>query len=385
MRREALRLKIVKKYLYSKEIYGWKYCMRDCLEKFGACSQSNLFMCLRESMIKEMPHFYREVLQVWAQFLPQIYYKCDMLELVLNQPVFLNPKITDKGHMQENKSFMKVGLYRIKDYVYEVVPGFLPSQAILDITMEGNENMRKGTVINVFEKIKSSIPKSWIALIDKQEVKTKEYKFPEMYIEQNGCKVELAKIPLKVFYRIMLKKEVKRPTAEIYWRKVYPEIKLEMLWKNLHVRYNSIECEQNDLMFRHNRVYTKEVLHQIDKSIGRECDVCDEEVENLMHLYVECQGLEEYHELLKQLVRKNWEKIQFVDEEWSKIFLFGMVKEKNVKGNLYLLNMVLSYARYAVRLRRNVAYFDKKKGKCVVYFQSLVKTTHKDDLYLYEY
>lgn len=46
VRREALRLKIVKKYLYSKEIYGWKYCMKECLEKIGACSQSNLFMCL---------------------------------------------------------------------------------------------------------------------------------------------------------------------------------------------------------------------------------------------------------------------------------------------------------------------------------------------------
>jgi len=300
-------------------------------------------------------------------------YKCDTIELVLNQPVFLNPKITDRGHVLENKKFMKVGLYQIKDYVYEVVPWFLPSQAILDIVMEGNENMWKGTIVNAFEKIKSSIPKSWIALIERQEVKTKEYKFPEMYIEQNNCKVELAKMLLKGFYRIMLKKEVKRPTSEIYWRKVYPEIKSEMLWKNLHIRYNSIECEQNDFMLRHNRLYTKEVLHQIDKSIGRKCDVCDGEVENLMHLYVECQGLEEHHEMLKQLVRKNWEKTHFVDEEWSKIFLFGMVREKNVKGNLHLLNMVLSYARYAVRLRKNVAYFEKRKENVWCIFKALLK------------
>jgi len=44
VRREALRLKVVKKYLYNKETYGWKHCMRDCLEKFGALSESNLFV-----------------------------------------------------------------------------------------------------------------------------------------------------------------------------------------------------------------------------------------------------------------------------------------------------------------------------------------------------
>lgn len=100
---------------------------------------------------------------------------------------------------------MKVGLYQIKDYMYEIVPGFLPSQAILDIVMEENENMRKSTVLNIFEKIKNSIPRDWIALIDKQVLKTKEYKFPEMYIVQSGCKVELSKVPLKGFYRIMVK------------------------------------------------------------------------------------------------------------------------------------------------------------------------------------
>lgn len=72
VRRKALRLKIVKKYLYGKEVYGWKYCMKYCLEKFGACSQSNLFMYLKESMIKDVPQFYKEVLQAWLQFLPQV-------------------------------------------------------------------------------------------------------------------------------------------------------------------------------------------------------------------------------------------------------------------------------------------------------------------------
>lgn len=114
-----------------------------------------------------------------------------------------------------------------------------------------------------------------------------------------------------------------------------------MLWKNLNIRFNSIECQQNDFILRHNRVYTKEVLHQIDKSIARECDVCNREVETLMHLYVQCKGLKEYHELLKQCVRKNWEEIKFVDEEWSKLFLFGMVKERNVKGNVHLNQMCM--------------------------------------------
>lgn len=62
-------------------------------------------MCLKESMIKDVSQFYKEVLQAWVQFLPQVSYKCNMPKLVLNQPVFLNPKILDKGKMLENKKF----------------------------------------------------------------------------------------------------------------------------------------------------------------------------------------------------------------------------------------------------------------------------------------
>ena len=105
----------------------------------------------------------------------------------------------------------------------------------------------------------------------------------------------------------------------------------------------------------------------------RECDGCDSEVESLMHFYVECQSLKDYHELLKQCVRKNWEEIKFVDKEWGRMFLFGMVQEKKVRGNVQLLNMMLSFARYAVRLRRNVAYFEKRKENVWCIFRTLIK------------
>ena len=104
-------------------------------------------------MLGNIPLFYREVFEARGQFLPNIYYECTILENILNQPIFLNPKIKCNNMTLFCKYFMRAGMRQIGDIVYEVIPGFLPLQAIYDNVVEIDEEISKTTVENMYKKI----------------------------------------------------------------------------------------------------------------------------------------------------------------------------------------------------------------------------------------
>ena len=68
--------------------------------------------------------------------------------------------------------------------------------------------------------------------------------------------------------------------------------------------------------------------------------------------------------------------------EWKELWLFGM-NGKMVGGNVGLLNLCLSHARFAVKQRRNIAHYEGR----VVEVWDLTKRSIKRDvgmLFLYK-
>jgi len=70
------------------------------------------------------------------------------------------------------------------------------------------------------------------------------------------------------------------------------------------VKWNSIECEHFDFLFRHNRVFNNMVISRFDVNVKKECDVCGTGVETCMHEFVECRDLDGYFGQIKQLKNK---------------------------------------------------------------------------------
>lgn len=69
------------------------------------------------------------------------------------------------------------------------------------------------------------------------------------------------------------------------------EVGCYCIMENAYLPGNKLECENNDFKIRQNRIFTKVVLHQINKEIKRECDICGRVSENVLHLFVECEEL----------------------------------------------------------------------------------------------
>lgn len=75
--------------------------------------------------------------------------------------------------------------------------------------------------------------------------------------------------------------------------------------------------------------------------------------------------------VIKGLVKKGMGK-DVTGDEWRNPFLFGInINKKDRKVNLW--NMVLSNARYAIWVRRNMAYYDKKKVDVMAMFKTILR------------
>lgn len=122
VKRNAIRVKTIKKYLCGKVEYGWKGYMRKYLNEGGGCGEEGVFMVLKKPMIGKMPLFYQEVFTAWAKFVVNVNYECENINQVHNQPIFLNPRIRNRGgKMLYNILFMRAGVRKVKDLAYEYV------------------------------------------------------------------------------------------------------------------------------------------------------------------------------------------------------------------------------------------------------------------------
>ncbi len=101
-------------------------------------------------------------------------YECENINQIHKQPIFLNPKIRMKGKMFYNRLYMKAGVRQVKDVAYEYVKGFLPNRAIYDYVVEWDDEIEKSKVDSVCENIKTSLPRSWVEMIERETAKTGE-------------------------------------------------------------------------------------------------------------------------------------------------------------------------------------------------------------------
>lgn len=194
-----------------------------------------------------------------------------------------------------NMLFMRAEVRKVKDLTYEYVKGFLPNRAIYDCVVGWDDEIEKAKVDGECKNIKTSLPERWVEGIERETVKVGDWGMPEMYIVENGRKKFLWEINVKTIYKMMVRKEIKVPASEAVWPRLFPDLKVKTIWRNLNVKYNGLDCENLDFKLRHNRIYTKVVIHQMNKNVSRECYICETETETLMHIFFECKELEEFH------------------------------------------------------------------------------------------
>jgi hypothetical protein len=114
------------------------------------------------------------------------------------------------------------------------------------------------------------------------------------------------------------------------------------------------------------------------------CDICSNEIEDIMHLFVKCTELYNFHMYVSKQVEELFENCDSDQKNYivyEEIFILGL--NRTIKGvNVNFINFMLSVARYCVFRRRNLV----KNNMNSIDIIRLFKYTLKHYVvYFYEY
>lgn len=185
-------------------------------------------------------------------------------------------------------------------------------------------------------------------------------------------------------YNKLVGDNIKRPAALSMWVIELGEEKAGRLWKHCNLKYNHLEWKDLDFRIRHNVIYSKSVLHKIDKEVDKVCAVCKQEDETLMHLFFNCIELRKMYELLGNIFHRKWgTKVKWKDWKW--VYFVVLNKEQSEShADVHLMNILICAAKYATWLRRNLALFEKKIVNVITIFKNILEVYKKTLSYYLE-
>ena len=144
------------------------------------------------------------------------------------------------------------------------------------------------TAENVLESVKEGMPGDWRRMIENESMKGGVNEV-ELYVGEGL--IPLGKVTARIIDKMLRKKDIRRPASDKVWMKVMIGMDVKKIWENIRVKGNSVECENLDFLFRHNRVFNNLTISMFDSRVNKESDVCKDGVENCMHEFFECSML----------------------------------------------------------------------------------------------
>jgi hypothetical protein len=213
IRMKSMRIKTIKRFMNDDEMV-WKKIMSFFINKCGKMGDYFLWMNFKDNMLGKIPEFYKEVLRAWKVFKENVQVEFKGIEQLLKQPIFLNKFIISNRNTIFYKNWYDAGLRQVKDILYEVKPGFLPIQAIVD-TLEEIENVENRQLIKEqYLKLKEAVPLQWVKRIEDKEIGNVK---PEMFLKKHDEKIPFSGCILKMFYGCIRDLSFVRPKANDFW------------------------------------------------------------------------------------------------------------------------------------------------------------------------
>jgi hypothetical protein len=105
-----------------------------------------------------------------------------------------------------------------------------------------------------------------------------------------------------------------------------------------------------DFKIAHHSIFTNTKLMKMKLIDYEECEICENEIESITHLFISCEQLVEFHQ---HILFENCNSDKMTLVVYEEIFMFGLTN--TMKGvNVIFLNFMLSIAKYCVLRRRNL-------------------------------
>ena len=203
-----------------------KYCRIPYGKTIFASLTSN-------TKLMNIPPFYRALVTAWQaiggqrKFDPRVAcHSTIMNELLFNNKHILNHAT---GKPIFLPSWIDLGVVRVRDITYEVVPGFLSAPAMQEM-LDNTVNLK--TCERQVNLIQSALPREWRDAINKGP-DFEDKKEPDVYGVPKGTKfIPVEKLTSQKAYQILQNNNTQTDTQPTVWRNCY----LPDFWKGLHNR-----------------------------------------------------------------------------------------------------------------------------------------------------
>ncbi|XP_050388729.1 uncharacterized protein LOC126807896 [Patella vulgata] len=331
---------------------------------------------IEKNTLSKLPEFYKYILNSWDDLNKNVRPEPTSIKEVSIQPIFNNNLIRHNGRKLDFKLFQSSGIKYVYDIIYYVKPGFIPFHSVNDIINDDSYTYDIDKILKYFQIIISSIPESWRVIIENQCFDNTCNTGYDVVFKINDVLVKSNELTSKFFYKVLLKNYVSEPTSYSYWKKNNINANWPFVWKSVFRNYKNHKSIDLDFKIAHNIVWTMEKLHKVNVVITNMCPVCKSEVEDIFHMFIECNCLSNLIALLKEIINDIL-KHKINDNDFKSVLLLGI--QSTIKtSHVELCDVVLSAARQTIYKRRMIV-LDKINYRLNII--SLFKNQLKDNLY----
>ena len=349
--------------------YG-KYCLSMYDAKYGV--NNFLMNCtnLKGGNFKIHP-FYKLCLDAWCEVTKPI---CETKDVILEQWLFGNFQITDKGKSLFFPNWSKYKICKIKDIWDDDHKCWKGSDYILTVL-----NVKRNWMVE-YNIIKNSIPQKWKKILNESPVEDSE---PRL---QNTRNVSFSPEKIMINGRETNFKKIKQ--KEIIFACIYPTQfpKCIQKWNtvfNESLSIDDIFCLKKSLLFDrksymlhwkllHGAVYTEKKLQKMKKSNGI-CKICKTQIEDEIHLFVNCLKIDGFWRNVRSFIQNVTG--TNIDITMSDIiFGYAFKEEENDSQIKEICNSIILKGKWIIWKERNkVKYGNKAALSINDIFENLVK------------
>lgn len=366
---QAFRLKWLKKYFDEEVDTIWKNTMDYFLRKYANMSLTyEVFAMIFDKIsFKTLPLYYRELLEAWDLLNGGVRAKPSSLMEIYNQPLFSNPNIRRHNKMLLFHIFIKCGVTKISDLINKGVSGFISSNILYEKIITYCPDYSRQKVSTLLNEVLLALPREWIDLI------TRNYDIPERSVPvigmENNTSLEATCLTSKTCYDILRSRVYQPPTSLPFIESFGITVNI-FFWKTIFHAFKNPIMINLDYKIVHNIVWTKERLYRVKICSNNRCPVCDSEIEDILHMFIDCDYLKSFQLFLKDILSYFYQSRGFTENEFNMMMLFGIPKTEKYYS---FINVLLSAARLSIYKRRNYKSLKDKLVTCKCLFDNILK------------
>ena len=382
----AFRLKFLARLLDRNYVALWKSTCLYFMSKIEnmKLGLEILFCDIPHKNMKNIPDFYKTMLKAWNMIRENVEIEVDAHN-VFHVPLFFNPLVKYNDHMLFFKPFIEAGITKIKDISFECKKGFLKPNYVVDIIHEKCSDISVSRIKHFLGIIFDSLPDEWKQLVQTNENVSRNVSSWSVILK---TELKLLELPLKtkMYYDLLIHKmsNESEPKSVMKWMQKYPQLEINRIYRVLNLPFLQSDIRELAYKLFNNVIFTKEKLFQCKITTDDLCPICLSEKENIYHLIFDCSSLAKFDDFMKNFLHNILAKSlpAYVNsQDYEVLCMFGLLSDcKDI--NFYFVNNVLSFRRFCVVKRRNIAIRENKYIDLISYFKSVL---NRNVQYAYEY